>query len=71
MMAMVSPLSKALPKRWMPRCFSRSMSAGAWSMDSSSKREGGAARFCERLSLIFWMMVPPSRYAETTAATQA
>jgi hypothetical protein len=34
-------------------CFSRSMSAGAWSMDSSSKREGGAARFCERLSLIF------------------
>jgi len=45
MMAMVSPLSKALPKRWMPRCFSRSMSAGAWSIDSSSKREGGAARF--------------------------
>jgi len=59
--ATVSPRSKALPKRWMPRCFSRSMSVGAWSMDSSSRREGGAARFWERFTLIFWMMVPPSR----------
>jgi hypothetical protein len=61
MIAIVSPLSNDLPKRCMPRCFSRSMSVGAWSIDSSSKREGGAARFCERLSLIFWMIVPPSR----------
>lgn len=53
MIAIVSPLSNFWPKRCMPRCFSRSMSVGAWSMDSSSRREGGAARFCERLSLIF------------------
>lgn len=51
--AMVSPASKALPKREMPRCFSRSMSSGAWSIDSSRRREGGAARFCARLTLIF------------------
>lgn len=59
--AIWSPSSKALPKRLKPRCFSRSMSVGAWSTDSSSRREGGAARFWERLTFIFWMIVPPSR----------
>jgi len=60
MTAIWSPVSNCRPNRCIPRRFSFSISSGADSILSSSRRGGGGARLAARLILIRSKMALPS-----------